>query len=90
MPIPSPPTFHHDNAAVDNYVKWLIDEALVVKDRACLILMAGMALENKNLMEYACNIDPEVVNKKVPSRVLTTTDAIMFPTIGVKLSANLY
>jgi len=90
MPISAPPTLQHAYDSVNKYIKWLLSETLTIKDRACLILMAGIALNNKSLMEYACNIDPGVVNKEVPSRVLTTTDAIMFPAIGVKLSANLY
>ena len=48
--------------------------------------MCGVALENKDLMAYACNIDTTVVNRIVPTHVLQLIDDALEPATGIKLA----
>ena len=87
MPIPSPPTFHHTNNVIDNYIDYLFKNPSL-PDRTQLILMAGIALSNVDLIKYAGDIDPNVVNIPVPNHILTITDSIMSEVTGITLSQN--
>ncbi len=81
--MPTHPTFTHENAAVNNFVNLLfISDNL--NNRAQLILMSGVALNNVELIQYACQIDSTVVNTPVLNSTLNTIDAIFFPVIGKK------
>tara|TARA_Y100000590_G_scaffold341982_1_gene390335 strand:- start:697 stop:1035 length:339 start_codon:yes stop_codon:yes gene_type:complete len=88
MPIPAPPTFHHDNKVIDNFVDYLLKEqpSGIKKDQ--LILMTGIALNNIELIKYACYLNPDIVNKPVPNHILTIINAVLSadPSIEFKFS----
>ena len=91
MPIPAPPTFHHDNKVIDNFVDFLLKEQPSGTKKDQLILMTGIALNNIELIKYASNLEPGIVNKPVPNHILTIIDAILSadPAIGFKFSDDL-
>ena len=85
--MPTHPTFTHENTAVNNFVNLLfISDNL--NNRAQLILLSGVALNNVELIQYACQIDSTVVNTPVLNSTLNTIDAIFFPVIGKKFGDN--
>ena len=88
MPIPAPPTFHHDNKVIDNFVDYLLKEHPTGTKKAQLILMTGIALSNIDLIKYASNLEPGIVNKPVPNHIMTIIDAILSadPAIEFKFS----
>ena len=91
MPIPAPPTFHHDNNTVNTFVDYLLKEHPTGTKKAQLILMTGIALNNIELIKYASNLEPDIVNKPVPNHILTIIDAILSadPAIEFKFSDDL-
>ena len=85
MPILPPPPFKHDNQDVDDFITGIL-QSTNIPNRAQIILMCGVALENKDLMAYACNIDTTVVNRIVPTHVLQLIDDALEPATGIKLA----
>lgn len=87
MPTPSPPHFHHNNEAVKHYIDTLFKSANS-KHRNQLILMAGIALSDTKLIQYACNIDASVINTPVSQSVLDATDAVLSEVTGNTFSTT--
>ena len=78
------PTFHHDNVAVNNFINLLLTHA-TIPNRAQLILMSGIALNNVELIKFASEIDDTVVNTPVLNSVVEQIDAILFPALGIRM-----
>ena len=90
MPIPAPPTFHHDNDTVNTFVDYLLKEQPPGTKKAQLILMTGIALNNIELIKYACHLNPDIVNKPVSNNILTIINAVLSadPSIEFKFSVE--
>ena len=88
MPIPAPPTFHHDNNVINNFVDFLLKEQPSGTKKDQLILMTGIALNNIELIKYACYLNPDIVNKPVPNHILTIINSVLSadPSIEFKFS----
>ena len=82
--LPSSPTFHHDNDAVNNFINLLLTNT-TIHNRAQLILMSGIALNDVELVKYAAEIDHTVINTPVPNSVVQQLDSILFPAIGIRM-----
>ena len=85
MHLPSPP--YHTSNTINNYIDHLFKNP-TLKDRTQLILIAGIVLNNVELIKYAADIDPNVVKAPIPNHILTLTDAIMSQETGITLSKN--
>ena len=72
---------------INNYIDHLFKNP-TLKDRTQLILIAGIVLNNVELIKYAADIDPNVVKAPIPNHILTLTDAIMSQETGITLSKN--
>ena len=90
MPIPAPPTFHHDNNVINNFVDSLLKEQPSGTKKDQLILMTGIALNNIELIKYACYLNPDIVNKPVPNHILTIINSVLSadPSIEFKFSVD--
>ncbi len=86
MPIPAPthPRFEHDNKAVHNFVNTVLQSENMT-DQSQVILMCGVALNDKDLMRYACEMDPTVVNRIIKKSTMELIDGVFGPTLGIKL-----
>lgn len=87
MPTPSPPHFCHNNEAVKHYIDTLFKSANSTQ-RNQLILMAGIALSDTKLIQYACSIDSSIINTPVPQGILNATDAVLSEVTGHTLSTT--
>jgi len=58
-------------------------------EQAQYIIMCGIALNNKELIEHAVRMDLAVINSPVSISVLTMIDQIFAPAIGVRLTNRL-
>ena len=67
--------FNHENVAIYNFVHFLLNYP-DVNNRAQYILLSGVMLNNKDLMKYACETDPTVINKIVPTYIINNINAI--------------
>ena len=81
-----PPPFLHDNEAVKHYIDTLFK--LTSPNQSQLILMAGISLNNVELIKYACSIDPNVVKTPVSQDVIEATDAALAVVTGRALSGE--
>ena len=72
------PQFDHEDTAINNFINFILDTP-DIGNRAQLILMSGVMLENNELMGYACEIDPDVVDAVVPDNVMAIINGMFFP-----------
>ena len=84
-----PSTFHHENQAVRNWIKFLITaDNLDTLKRAQYFMMSGISLNDTKLIEYSVSLDKNVVNTPVDQGILTAVDAVLSPVTGMKLSST--
>ena len=84
-----PSTFHHENQAVRNWIKFLYTtDKLDTFKRAQYFMMSGIALGDCNLIEYSISLEEEVVNTPVDQSILTAIDAVLSPVTGCNLSGG--
>ena len=84
-----PSTFHHENQAVRNWIKFLItSESLDTLQRAQYFMMSGISLNDTKLIEYSVSLDKNVVNTPVDQGILTAVDAVLSTVTGMKLSST--
>ena len=78
------PNFQHSNDTIKNFVNMILNDEIA--NRAQLIIMSGVALNNVELIKYACEIDPDCAKKKVSNSVLQIIDAIFRDETGNSFS----
>ena len=84
-----PSTFHHENQAVRNWIKFLYtSDKLDTFKRAQYFMMSGIALGDCKLIEYSVSLDKNVVNTPVDQSILTAIDAVLSPVTGCNLSGG--
>ena len=84
-----PSTFHHENQAVRNWIKFLITaDNLDTLKRAQYFMMSGISLNDTKLIEYSVSLDKNVVNTPVDQSILTAVDAVLSPVTGTNLSGT--
>ena len=84
-----PSTFHHENQAVRNWIKFLYTtDKLDTFKRAQYFMMSGIALGDCNLIEYYISLEEEVVTTPVDQSILTAIDAVLSPVTGMNLSGT--
>ena len=84
-----PSTFHHENQAVRNWIKFLYTtDKLDTFKRAQYFMMSGIALGDCKLIEYSVSLDKNVVNTPVDQSILTAIDAVLSPVTGCNLSGG--
>lgn len=76
MPVPAPPEFTHENQAIHNFINLLLADTLNTQHRSALIIMSGIMLNNIELIKYAADIDPAVVNTPIPLAVQQVIEGI--------------
>ena len=82
----SKPNFSHENKAIHNFVNMCLDDKLSSNsnlERAQFIIMSGIALENCDLIDYACKLDPTCPTKFVGPNIITIFNSIFGPAIDV-------
>ena len=68
------PNFQHSNDTIQTFVKTILNNE--IPNRAQYIIMSGIALNNADLIKYACEVDPLCAQKAVKNSVLQVIDAI--------------
>tara|TARA_B100000029_G_scaffold421039_1_gene427156 strand:- start:562 stop:831 length:270 start_codon:yes stop_codon:yes gene_type:complete len=76
--------FNHENNVVYNFIDGLLSKPKTILNLQ-LLLMTGVALNNIELMKYAIEINPEIVNMGVPTNVIQQIDNILLPALGIRL-----
>jgi len=92
MPTPNNslrPAFTHPQIAVQNFVDMALDTP-DMKNRSQFIMMAGILLNNTELIAYSVSIDPAVINTPIPGHVETIVKQLINPggEVPVPESAN--
>ena len=80
------PNFSHENKAIHNFVNMCLDDKLSSNsnlETAQFIIMSGIALENSDLIDYACKLDPTCPTKFVETHIITIFNSIFGPAIDV-------
>jgi len=84
-----PSTFHHENQAIRNWIKFLITAGnLDTLKRAQYFMMSGISLNDTKLIEYSVSLDKNVINTPVDQSTLTAVDAVLSTVTGMKLSVT--
>ena len=84
-----PSTFHHENQAVRNWIKFLITtDSLDTLKRAQYFMMSGISLNDTKLIEYSVSLDKNVINTPVDKSILTEVDAVLSPVTKMNLSCT--
>ena len=78
--------FQHTNPAVNTFVNCLLSRD-TIPNRAQLILMSGVALNDVELINRAIEIDPTVAAQPVRNSVLAQIDVFFFPITGIRFAA---
>ncbi len=78
------PTFTHENTAVNTFVNLILNENNNITNRAELIIMSGIALNNIELVDYACQIQPTIVNVLIADSTINAINAVFLPALGIK------
>ena len=69
------PNFQHPNDTIQTFVETILNTEIT--NRAQYIIMSGIALNNTDLINYACEVDPLCAQKPVKNSVLQLIDAII-------------
>ena len=84
-----PSTFHHENQAVRNWIKFIITaDNLDTLKRAQYFMMSGISLNDTKLIEYSVSLDKNVINTPVDKSILTEVDAVLSPVTKMNLSGT--
>ncbi len=89
--MPQLPTFSHEDEKINSFVSGLLNTH-DIPNRAQLILMSGVALNNTELIKYAADEDKGVINRLVPPNVMSLISEIfkqqLAPTAAIDASAS--
>ena len=81
-------TFNHENKAVDNWIKFIINELSISKlEKAQYFMMSGIALGDIKLIEYAIELDKTSLDAPLNNHILTVVDSILSPVTGCNFSS---
>ncbi len=81
MPTPNNsarPAFTHPQIAVQNFVDMALDTP-DMKNRSQFIMMAGILLNNTELIKYSVSVDPAVINTPIPGHVQMVVEQLIKP-----------
>jgi len=84
MPTPnnsSRPAFTHPQVAVQNFVDMVLDTP-ETPNRSQFIMVAGILLNNTELIAYAASVEPAVINTPIPGHVQMIAEQIIKPLGG--------
>ena len=84
MPTPNNsarPAFTHPQVAVQNFVDMALDTPDMT-NRSQFIMVAGILLNNTELISYSVSIDPAVINTPIPGHVQMIAEQIINPLGG--------
>ena len=72
------PTFSHTKPEIDTFVNMILDNQ-TYPQRAQIIMLSGVLLNNVELVGYAASIDPITVTAVIPPTIAKVVTSIICP-----------
>ena len=90
MPTPdhyTRPAFTHPKPAVQNFVDTILDNP-EMENRSQFIMVAGILLNNTELIAYSVSVEPAVINTPIPGHVQMVVEQLINPNNAEPESPN--